>query len=82
MLEAPTVREATSFAELMQKGFSPRGAWHFAQMRRRYEGGEFAELAGCVHRLQFAIWLIDNGRLTDELPDESASTAAAVDIAA
>ena len=34
MLEAPTVHEATSLAELMQRGFSPRAARHFTEMER------------------------------------------------
>jgi hypothetical protein len=70
MLEAPTVHEATPVAELVQRGFSPRGARHFAQMRRRYEEGEFADLAGRIEHLKFVIWLVDIGRLTDDLPDE------------
>ena len=72
MLEAPTVHQASELAELMQHGFSPRGARHFAAMRRRYEAGEFADLAGRIDHLKFAVWLVDTGRLTEELADEPA----------
>jgi hypothetical protein len=82
MVEAPTVQEASSLAGLMQEGFTPHGAQHYAEMRRRYEAGDFSDLAGRNNHVTFVIWLIDNGRLTDELADDAAPSKAPVRAAA
>ena len=59
---------------LRSQGFSPREADRLVTLRQRYERGEFREITDSQKRLEFARWLVQHGRLTDNM--ETVETAA------
>ena len=50
--------------------FSPPTAVRLALALRRYRNGEFPDLDAPPARLLFIAWLIERGKLTDDLRDD------------
>ena len=69
MIEAPSTRTASAVIALLRRGFSSPTAHRVARDLERKEAGEFPDL-DITPRVMFAIWRIDHGKLSDELPDE------------
>jgi hypothetical protein len=47
--------------------FTPAEVARLADLRRRYDRGEFRELTDAQRRLRFARWLVARGRLSEAL---------------
>ena len=57
--------------ELRAAGFSWAEADRLLRLRIRYERGQFRELTTENKRVHFVRWLVDHGRLTDQLDGTS-----------
>ena len=68
--DAPPADAAPDVTSLRAYGFSPAGAERYTEALRRLEKGEFPDLDVPVSCLLFGAYLVDRGRLTDELADE------------
>ncbi|HEU5315682.1 MAG TPA: hypothetical protein VFX49_06195 [Chloroflexota bacterium] len=53
-------------ARLRAQGFSPQGAARLAELRRRHARGDLTESPIELKRLEFACWLVEHGRLSDQ----------------
>jgi len=56
---------------LRTSGFSWQESDRLLQLKLRYERGDFAEKTDDQKRLEFAKWLVQHGRYTDQLEDPS-----------
>jgi hypothetical protein len=74
-MEVRTAKIATRVVLLLRRGFSARGAYRYAAQFQRHEEKAFPGLE-VTSRLVFVCWLVDHGRLSDELPELTAVRAA------
>jgi hypothetical protein len=56
---------------LRTTGFSWQESDRLLQLKLRYERGDFREKTDEQKRLEFAKWLVQHGRYTDQLEDPS-----------
>ena len=56
---------------LRTSGFSWQESDRLLQLKLRFERGDFAEKTDEQKRLEFAKWLVQHGRYTDQLEDPS-----------
>jgi hypothetical protein len=73
-IDTPTLDAAPETPRSLADRFTPATAHRLVHALRRFENGEFPNLDTTPARLLFAVWLIEQGRLTDELPPEGATT--------
>ncbi len=64
-----------AFAMLREAGFTVLEIDRLAQLRRNYRVGELDQAHPNQARLEFVRWLVQNGRLTDQIVEEDASGA-------
>lgn len=67
-------KEEEAFDVLRQAGFTRSQINRFIQLRQDYATSELDRLPLDYTRLRFVRWLVATGRLTDQIPQEGAST--------
>ena len=63
-----TLGPAGAALHLRARGYSWPEAERLVRLKLRYDRGQSRETTDELNRLHFATWLVDHGRLSDELP--------------
>ena len=62
-----TIGPTAAALALRTQGFTPQEATRLVELRRRYERGEFREIPIEQKRREFVRWLVEHGRLSEEM---------------
>lgn len=68
MRDVWSIGPAAAAHALRACGFSPRQAERLVALKLCYERGYYRERTAEQNRLLFARWLVEHGRLSDDLP--------------